>query len=78
MSTFVIGLSIGMLLFLIASGVTLIFGVLNITNFGQKSLTEVREKLVERGFDVPESTLPLDAAFNDEDAEDDSDEEVKA
>jgi len=27
---------------------------------------------------VPESTLPLDAAFDDEDAEDDSDEEVKA
>jgi DNA-directed RNA polymerase subunit alpha len=52
--------------------------LLKLRNFGQKSLTEVREKLVERGFDVPESTLPLDAAFDDEDAEDDSDEEVKA
>jgi hypothetical protein len=51
---------------------------LKLRNFGQKSLTEVREKLVERGFDVPESTLPLDAAFDDEDDEDDSDEEVKA
>ena len=52
--------------------------LLKLRNFGQKSLTEVREKLVERGFDVPESTLSLDAAFDDEDAEDDSDEEVKA
>jgi DNA-directed RNA polymerase alpha subunit len=51
---------------------------LKLRNFGQKSLTEVREKLVERGFDVPESTLPLDAAFDDEEDEDDSDEEVKA
>jgi DNA-directed RNA polymerase subunit alpha len=52
--------------------------LLKLRNFGQKSLTEVREKLVERGFDVPESTLPLDAAFDEEDDEDDSDEEVKA
>jgi DNA-directed RNA polymerase subunit alpha len=52
--------------------------LLKLRNFGQKSLTEVREKLVARGFDVPESTLPLDAAFDDEEDEDDSDEEVKA
>ena len=32
------GMIIGMLLFLIASGVTLIFGVLNITNFAHGSL----------------------------------------
>ena len=54
--------------------------LLKLRNFGQKSLTEVREKLVERGFDVPESTLPLDA-FDDEDDEGDDegdDAEVKA
>ena len=52
--------------------------LLKLRNFGQKSLTEVREKLVERGFDVPESTLPLDA-FDDEEGEDgDDDAEVKA
>ena len=52
--------------------------LLKLRNFGQKSLTEVREKLVERGFDVPESTLALDASFDDEGDEDDSDDEVKA
>jgi DNA-directed RNA polymerase subunit alpha len=54
--------------------------LLKLRNFGQKSLTEVREKLVERGFDVPESTLPLDA-FDDEDDEggdEGDDAEVKA
>ena len=48
--------------------------LLKLRNFGQKSLTEVRAKLVERGFDVPESSIPADAAF-DEDEEGDDDEE---
>ena len=54
--------------------------LLKLRNFGQKSLTEVREKLVERGFDVPESTLPLDAFDDEEDEGDDEgdDAEVKA
>lgn len=50
--------------------------LLKLRNFGQKSLLEVREKLVERGFDVPESTLALDAELADED--DDLDDEEKA
>jgi len=50
--------------------------LLKLRNFGQKSLLEVREKLVERGFDVPESTLVLDADLADE--EDDLDDEEKA
>ena len=50
--------------------------LLKLRNFGQKSLMEVREKLVERGFDVPESTLPLDGSFDDD--EDDDDAEAKA
>ena len=44
--------------------------LLKLRNFGQKSLTEVRAKLVERGFDVPESTISPDAIFEDEDDED--------
>jgi DNA-directed RNA polymerase subunit alpha len=48
--------------------------LLKLRNFGQKSLNEVREKLVERGFDVPESTIPADAIF-DEDESDEDDEE---
>jgi len=48
--------------------------LLKLRNFGQKSLNEVREKLVERGFDVPESTIPADAIFD----EDESDDEEKA
>lgn len=50
--------------------------LLKLRNFGQKSLLEVREKLVERGFDVPESTLAFDAELADED--DDLDDEEKA
>ncbi|WP_372657618.1 branched-chain amino acid ABC transporter permease [Hydrogenophaga sp.] len=38
MSTFVIGLSIGMLLFLLAAGLTLIFGMLRIINFAHGAL----------------------------------------
>ena len=48
--------------------------LLKLRNFGQKSLNEVRGKLVERGFDVPESTIPADAIFD----EDESDDEEKA
>ena len=48
--------------------------LLKLRNFGQKSLNEVREKLVERGFDVPVSTIPADAIFD----EDESDDEEKA
>ncbi len=47
--------------------------LLKLRNFGQKSLTEVRAKLVERGFDVPESTISPDAIFEDEDDEDGDD-----
>lgn len=50
--------------------------LLKLRNFGQKSLVEVREKLVERGFDVPESTLVLEGDIDDED--DDLDDEEKA
>ena len=50
--------------------------LLKLRNFGQKSLLEVRERLVERGFDVPESTIDLDAELDDED--DDLDGEEKA
>jgi DNA-directed RNA polymerase subunit alpha len=50
--------------------------LLKLRNFGQKSLNEVREKLVERGFDVPESTIPTDAIFDEE--ESDADDEGKA
>jgi DNA-directed RNA polymerase subunit alpha len=49
--------------------------LLKLRNFGQKSLNEVREKLVERGFDVPESTIPADAIF-DEDESDDEEEKA--
>ena len=38
MATFVIGLSIGMLLFLLAAGLTLIFGMLRIINFAHGAL----------------------------------------
>jgi branched-chain amino acid transport system permease protein len=38
MSTFVIGLSISMLLFLLAAGLTLIFGMLRIINFAHGAL----------------------------------------
>ena len=48
--------------------------LLKLRNFGQKSLLEVRAKLVERGFEVPESTLVLDGDLGDED-EDLDDEE---
>mgnify|MGYP003337768830 CR=1 FL=1 len=47
--------------------------LLKLRNFGQKSLNEVREKLVERGFDVPASSIPADAIF-DEDENDEDDE----
>jgi DNA-directed RNA polymerase subunit alpha len=50
--------------------------LLKLRNFGQKSLNEVREKLVERGFDVPESTIPADAIFDED--ESDADDEEKA
>jgi DNA-directed RNA polymerase alpha subunit len=50
--------------------------LLKLRNFGQKSLNEVREKLVERGFDVPESTIPTDAIFDED--ESDADDEEKA
>ena len=48
--------------------------LLKLRNFGQKSLNEVREKLAERGFDVPASSIPADAIFD----EDESDDEEKA
>ena len=38
MSTFVIGLSIAMLLFLLAAGLTLIFGMLGIINFAHGAI----------------------------------------
>jgi len=38
MSTIVIGLSMGMLLFLLAAGLTLIFGMLGVINFAHGSL----------------------------------------
>jgi len=45
--------------------------LLKLRNFGQKSLNEVREKLVERGFDVRESTIPADAIFDEDESDDD-------
>ncbi len=45
--------------------------LLKLRNFGQKSLNEVREKLVERGFDVPESTIPADAIFDEDESAND-------
>ncbi|MFM9128631.1 MAG: DNA-directed RNA polymerase subunit alpha, partial [Candidatus Limnocylindrus sp.] len=50
-------------------------GLLKLRNFGQKSLNEVREKLIERGFDVPESSNPADAII-DEDESDDEEEKA--
>ena len=38
MSTVIIGLSLGMLLFLLASGLTLIFGMLGVINFAHGAL----------------------------------------
>jgi len=38
MSTLIIGLSLGMLLFLLASGLTLIFGMLGVINFAHGAL----------------------------------------
>jgi branched-chain amino acid transport system permease protein len=38
MSTIVIGLSLGMLLFLLAAGLTLIFGMLGVINFAHGAI----------------------------------------
>jgi len=40
--------------------------LLKLRNFGQKSLTEVRAKLEEKGFDLPASTIPADLELEDD------------